>query len=257
MNERQPPSIKQYTFGDLTFRVETPIPLREDARFEAFSSDVAETPDYTLTVRAFRPDQRPENAWPVITERNGREITVYMRTELLSEITVANLFITARVADLLPEHGACLLHASYVLHEGQAILFSAPSGTGKSTQAHFWEQERGSTVVNEDRVMIHKKNGTYMASGAWATGSARLTANITAPIRAIILLGQGSENRGERCRPSQALARLMPQCSYDETDGKSVDRMFSILMDLIAHVPILSYDCINHPSAVEDLEKLI
>jgi hypothetical protein len=39
-----------------------------------------------------------------------------MRTELLSEITVANLFITARVADLLPEHGACLLHASFVVH---------------------------------------------------------------------------------------------------------------------------------------------
>jgi hypothetical protein len=112
-------------------------------------------------------------------------------------------------------------------------------------------------VVNEDRVMIHKKNGTYMASGAWATGSARLTANVTAPIRAIILLGQGAENRVARCRPSQALVRLMPQCSYDETDGKSVDRMFSILMDLIAHVPIFSYDCINHPSAVEDLEKLI
>lgn len=257
MNERHPPIIKQYTFGDLTFRVETPVPMREDTRFEAFSSKSADPPDHVLLVRDFRPDQCRENTWPVITERNGRVITVYMRTELLSEITVANLFITARVADLLPEHGACLLHASYVLHEGKAILFSAPSGTGKSTQAHFWEKERGSTVVNEDRVMLHKKNGTYMASGAWATGSARLTANITAPIRAIILLGQGSENRGERCRPSQALARLMPQCSYDETDGKSVDRMFSILMDLIAHVPIFSYDCINHPSAVEDLEKLI
>jgi hypothetical protein len=105
--------------------------------------------------------------------------------------------------------------------------------------------------------MLHKKNGAYMASGAWATGSARLTANVTAPIRAIILLGQGSENRVARCKPSQALARLMPQCSYDETDGKSVDRMFSILMDLIAHVPIFSYDCINHPSSVEDLEKFI
>lgn len=55
----------------------------------------------------------------MITERNGREITVYMRTELLSEITVANLFIAARMADLLPEHGACLLHASFVLHEGK------------------------------------------------------------------------------------------------------------------------------------------
>ena len=56
-------------------------------------------------------------------------LSLYMRTELLSEITVANLFIAARMADLLPEHGACLLHASFVLHEGKAILFPAPGGT--------------------------------------------------------------------------------------------------------------------------------
>ena len=148
MNERRPPIIKQYTFGDLTFRVETPVPMREDARFETFSSEPSALPDHILLVRPLGPDRHPVDAWPVITERNRREITVYMRTELLPEITVANLFITARVADLLPEHGACLLHASYVLHEGKAILFSAPSVTGKSTQARYWERERGSTVVN-------------------------------------------------------------------------------------------------------------
>jgi hypothetical protein len=87
--------------------------MRENARFEAFSSKSADPPDHILLIRDFRPDQRPENAWPVITERNGREITVYMRTELLSEITVANQFIAARMADLLPEHGACLLQAPF------------------------------------------------------------------------------------------------------------------------------------------------
>ena len=95
--------------------------MREDARFEAFSSEPSELPDHVLLVRPLGPDRHPVDAWPVITERNGREITVYMRTELLPEITVANLFIAARVADLLPEHGACLLHASYVLHEGKEL----------------------------------------------------------------------------------------------------------------------------------------
>ena len=71
--------------------------MRENARCEAFSSKWAGPPDHSL----------------LITERNGREITVYMRTELLSEITVANLFIAARMADLLPEHGACLLQAPF------------------------------------------------------------------------------------------------------------------------------------------------
>lgn len=250
-------TVKQYTFGDLTFRVETPLPMREDALFEAFSSDVGNTPDYCLYVKPFRDDQIPDGTWPVIIEREKRDLTVYMKTELLPEITVANLFISARVANLLPEENAFLLHASYVLHEGKAILFSAPSGTGKSTQARFWESERGSTVVNEDRALIFKRGDTFMAGGSWATGSAGVTENATAPIRAIVLLGQGPENRVTPCRPSQALARIMPQCTYDETDGQSVDRMFSLLCDLISQAPILSYDCINHPSAVEELEKYL
>ena len=72
MNERHPPIIKHYTFGNITYRVETPVPMRENARFEAFSSKSADPPDHILLIRVFRPDQRPENAWPVITERNGR-----------------------------------------------------------------------------------------------------------------------------------------------------------------------------------------
>lgn len=255
MSERS--TIKLYTFGNLTFRVETPVPMREDARFEAFASVSEAEADYRLTVQHFMPHQTPDGSWPVIIERNGCEMTVYMDTALLPDITVANLFVSARVANLLPAHKACLLHASYVLHEGKAILFSAPSGTGKSTQARFWAQERGSTIINEDRVLLFKEGDRWVAGGTWATGSAGLTANVTAPIRAIVLLGQGKENRVMASRPSQSLARIMPQCSYDEKDGKSIDHMFSLLMDMIASVPVYAYECINHPSAVEELETYI
>ena len=250
-------TIRQYTFGSLTFRVETPVPMLADARYEAFASPEGAEADYRLTVQHFLPDQVLDGSWPVILEQDGREITVYMDTALLPRITVANLFVSARIANLLPMHNACLLHASYVLHEGKAILFCAPSGTGKSTQAGFWKRERGSTVVNEDRVLLFRQGDTYLAGGAWATGSAGVTDNVTAPIRAIILLGQGAENRVDHCRPSQAVVRLLPQCSYDETDGKSIDCMFSLLLELIAQVPVYTYDCINHPSAVEELEKYL
>ena len=249
--------IKQYTFGGLTYRVETPIPMREEARFEAFSSEAGAEPDYCLYVKPFRLDQVPDSTWPVIMERSGHGITVYMNTALLPEITVANLFVSARIANLLPERNEFLLHASYIVHEGKAILFSAPSGTGKSTQARFWERVRGSTVVNEDRVLIFKQNNTYMAGGAWATGSARLTANVSVPIRAIVLLGQAPENRVIPCKPSQALGRLLIQCSYDETNRESVDRMLTLLIDLLSHVPVLAYDCVNDPSAVKDLEDFL
>ena len=247
---------KFYRFGDIRFSVITPVPMREDPRFEAFAEDFTEA-DFSYSVLPITPEQAAATDWPVVTERKGKQITVYMNTALLPEITVANLLISARAAELLPEAGAFVLHASYVCHNGQAILFTAPCETGKSTQARFWEAERNATVVNEDRVLIFKRQDGYYAGGIWATGSAGITKNVTAPIRAIVLLGQGKENRVQTPRPAIALSKLMPQCTYLDTDGKSIDRMFSILLDLIPSVRILSYDCINHPSSVADLEKYL
>ena len=40
-----------------------------------------------------------------------------------------------------------ILHSAYIRHRGRAILFSAPSGTGKSTQASLWAQYAGAAFL--------------------------------------------------------------------------------------------------------------
>jgi hypothetical protein len=112
-------------------------------------------------------------------------------------------------------------------------------------------------VVNEDRVLVFSRQGRFYAGGIWATGSAGITQNITAPIRAVILLGQGPENRVYDERPSQRLVKLIPQCSYDETSSAAYGRIVGLVMDLLGSVKVLSYDCVNHPSAVADLEAYL
>ncbi len=44
----------------------------------------------------------------------------------------------------LVQRGNMILHCAYVEYQGEAILFSAPSETGKTTQANLWEKYRGS-----------------------------------------------------------------------------------------------------------------
>ena len=94
----------------------------------------------------------------------------------------AEVLVTRLVRDLMPsdtvysslfaldrrmiEYGGLILHCAYINHRGKGILFSAPSGVGKSTQAALWEKYRGSEIVNGDRTLLRKKEGKWLAC-AW------------------------------------------------------------------------------------------
>jgi hypothetical protein len=250
-------SVTQYRFGDTVFRCETQVPFARDPRFEAFAVGEDVPPTYTLSTHTITMEMAENTDWPAVTRREGNHVKVYMNTDLLPSVTVANLLVVSRADHLLPEQGAFILHASYVLYNGEAILFCAPKQTGKSTQARFWERERGAMIVNEDRALIFSRNGKFYAGGVWATGSAGITRNVTAPLRAVILLGQGPENRVYEERPSERMVKLVPQCSYDETSPAAYARIVGLVLDLLGSVKVLSYDCINHPSAVDDLEAYL
>ena len=250
-------TVVYYRFGDTVFCIETPGAMKQDPRFEAFAVPPTEHPTYILTVKTITVEMCELSEWPAYVTREGNHLQVYLNTELIPNITVANLLVVSHADLLLPEQGGFLLHASYIHHNGEAILFSAPCETGKSTQAHFWAQERGSTVVNEDRVLVFSRDGEFYAAGIWATGSAGVTKNITAPIRAVVLLGQGPENRVTVPPVPLRLQRLMSQSTYDPSDPVSYRDVLLLACSLIDHVKVISYDCINHPSSVRDLEAYL
>ena len=57
----------------------------------------------------------------------------------------------------LAEQPCLILHCAYTEYQGKAMLFSAPSGTGKTTQAGLWEQYRESRTVNGDKALLRKQ----------------------------------------------------------------------------------------------------
>lgn len=249
--------IKNYRYGGLVFRIISRLPLMTKAQSEQFAVDPALPADFTYEILPLEPDMPHEWDQPTILRRDGSRIRAHMNEDLLEGISAGYFLSHASASLLLPETGRFILHAAFIVHEGQAILFTAPSETGKSTQAHFWQEKYGVQIVNEDRVIIAEENGVYHAHGCWATGTAGVSHNVSAPIRAIVLLGQGRENKVSTPSAVEKLQRLTPQCTFDDTNIGGRVAIIDLLSQLISNVPIVAYDCINHISAVEDLEPWI
>lgn len=251
------PSDKKYRFGTTVFRIVSPQALKEDARFEAFLVEDAAKEDYTYAICPVEMLDEPRQESSVQVKREGNAFKVSIKETLIPEITIANLFSAVDAAKLLPERNEFVLHASYVVYQEKAILFCAPSGTGKSTQADFWHSVRGTVTANEDRVIIFRQNGIYFAGGCWATGKARVCHNISVPIHRIVLLEQGEKNQILNLSSAEKFKRIIAQCSFEADSMQMRNRMVSDVLSLIAAVPVVGYTCVNDISSVDELEKYL
>ena len=61
------------------------------------------------------------------------------------------------IRQFLSNYQAMLLHSSCVAVEEKALIFTAPSQTGKTTQARLWERYGNAGVVSNDRSLIRKQ----------------------------------------------------------------------------------------------------
>ena len=105
---------------------------------------------------------------------------------------------------LLLYHDALVFHASYVAERGQAILFTAPSQTGKSTQAALWEAHRGAHILNGDKAAV-SLGEQPMVHGMPFCGTSGICENVSLPLRCIVVLSQAKENTVRRLGAGEAL----------------------------------------------------
>jgi hypothetical protein len=116
------------------------------------------------------------------------------------------------------KHGALVLHASAITHNGVGIAFSAPSGTGKSTQTSLWHKNfPGVSMINDDAPIIRAENGTpYIYGSPWA-GSTGISANVKVPLKAVVFLEQAKTDTVTLLDKSEAMPLFMQGFSLPKT----------------------------------------
>ena len=237
-----------YRFGGMTFALESDAPLERSPVCEAFRVPDG-VPDHTICLRfsdalptppadalrrndVFRwqagaqrhllqwvsaPGDIPHFTYAVT---NGAHTDVIFASAYRTGASVSTVLEAVGLFDVFAERGMLVLHSAYIVtRTGEAILFSGPSGIGKSTQAALWQRCAGARVVNGDRALVNVENKT--ANGIFYSGTSGISENVTVPVRAIVLLGQGSENRVFVPSPQAAFAGVLSQCAYYEWDARS------------------------------------
>ena len=150
-----------------------------------------------------------------------------------------------------------ILHCAYMVYQGEAILFSAPSETGKTTQANLWEKYRGSRTVNGDRALLGKRKGRWTAQGWPVCGTSEVCHNEEFPIRAVVMLSQAKENQAQQLPPGRAFPLLYSQITVNKWNMKDHLHAIDLIQELAEGVPVFHLGCTISEEAVDCLEKAL
>lgn len=159
---------------------------------------------------------------------------------------------------LLYENGL-VLHSSFIEYEKKGILFTAPSGTGKSTQAELWHKYKNAAIINGDRTILikNKETNSFDACGLPFCGSSQINEKQQFPLRAIVFLSQAKENCATYLSASQAATRLFGEMSINKWNHEAVEKSLNLIDQLILSIPMIDYHCNMEPDAVFELAKFL
>ncbi len=187
--------------------------------------------------------------------RNGREYQVLLkRSQIPTRIGTNTVLNVLGAEHLVAQAGGFVFHSSYIQVDGKAILFTAPSETGKSTQADLWQRLRGASIHNGDRSAVRWQDGEAFACGIPFAGSSQICENVTLPLAAIVYLRQAPKTTIRRLRGAESFSRVWEGCSVNTWDRSDVDRVSETVMHVLSAVPVFELACTPDESAILALE---
>ncbi len=173
----------------------------------------------------------------------------------LSDIT--SCFSHVDLESILIREQRMFLHASCVNTPLGGLLFSGPSGIGKSTQSDLWCKNRDAKLINGDRPILQRTEDGWKAWGAPYTGSSTCYVNESCPITAIIMLKQSDNCSLRRLTIGEAFRAVWSGLTVHTWDNFFMETASNLTLDLIDKVPVYEFCCTCDDSAVDFLEQAI
>lgn len=161
-----------------------------------------------------------------------------------------SLAVYRKIAVAMLDHDTLLFHGSAISVDGQGFLFTAKSGTGKSTHTRLWREQFGdrAAMVNDDKPLLRVCDDHVEVCGTPWTGKHGLGANMTVPLKGICILSRSEQNHIQPISVEQALPMLIQQ-SYRPDDPVAVMKLLSLLDKMTKRTGLYALGCNMEPEA--------
>ena len=195
------------------------------------------------------------NAYLRSETEEERTLVQVCKKQIQNKVTSKVVLNSLGMEWLAIKAGGFILHASFININNKAILFTAPSGIGKSTQAELWKLHRNADIINGDRAVVRLENDKTLACGLPFAGSSEYCKNATLPIEAIVYLEQAPETTISPLKGIQAFRKIWEQITVPVWDKEAVNKISEILSRVISEIPIYHLACTPDFSAILALEN--
>lgn len=210
-------------------------------------------------------------AWCETTERHS--LVIHYRPMHRDYFRDAvGCFNAAAFENILYTYGKFLFHCSYVDVGGEAVLFSANSGGGKTTHALLWEQSGLGEMINGDRAVLEKAGyeetgvgekrhrvcrSGYIVHGLPIAGSSNVFKNRSLPLRAIFMLEKAPVNEIVEISPSKRFLRVIEQITLHTWDREFVNSATDFVSDLVQNIKVKLLRCRPDEGAVQAVRQAL
>ena len=214
-----------YCFANHIFEIETAFPYFHDFAKEYLTE---EKPEFTL-----KTTKEEVEEWKSSHKDCDGFNLDYIET----------LVLHAKIASVLSLFDAFILHGStiYVDEPKNAFVFTAPSGTGKSTHVSILRKVYGNriNIINDDKPFLsyNSKDNTFDVFGSPWNGKERLSNNISGSLKGIFVVKQAKTNKVSKLSPDEAVSKLITQL-YMPKGMEESKHSLKALASLVKCIPI-------------------
>ena len=195
-------------------------------------------------------DASPDMSVTITNEDITHEKITNIKESQIEEIPIVDysdsyletLAVYRKIVTKMLEFDTFLMHGAVVAVGDKAWLFTAPSGTGKTTHINLWLKNiPGSYVVNGDKPLIHVGDECTVYGTPWA-GKEGMNRNTGVKLCGIVILNRGAENHIEKVPMSQILPVLIQQ-SYRPKTRPELEKTLLLLNRLGHKIPMYQLYC--------------